>query len=63
MAERRKLRLEYVDLWVQKETTSEDVLPAEVKDRLVELERVLTFEDIRFFRFVCLLRARLWGCC
>ena len=52
MAQRRKLRLEYMDLWVQKETTDETVLPSEVKDKLAELERILTFEDIRFFRCV-----------
>jgi hypothetical protein len=49
MAERRKQRLAYVDAWVQKARCGEPA-PEDVLQTIEELERNLTFEDIRYFR-------------
>jgi vacuolar protein sorting-associated protein 13A/C len=58
-AERRDKRIKYVDLYVKKLALPEGQnLPPEDEAALAELERGLSYEDIRFFRSVARVTAR-----
>ncbi|KAL1410608.1 Vacuolar protein sorting-associated protein 13 [Vanrija albida] len=59
LKERRDQRIKYVDLYVQKLSLPEDTpLPPDEQEELDQLERELSFEDIRFFRSVARVQAR-----
>ncbi|EIW72804.1 hypothetical protein TREMEDRAFT_25659 [Tremella mesenterica DSM 1558] len=59
LAERRDTRKKYVELYVKKLALPEGkLLPAEEGTTLAEMERKLSYEDIRFFRSVARAKAK-----